>query len=132
MRPLARSLLFVLAVAQSGFASLTWWMRPSGSGPGVDAHPLGQVCTALGQVRTASGQVLTPFPPAIHPPYYVLYAIVTTAQIQDTMSPQRPWLMLSVLLARGGHAELPDEDSGLISLGRLLRNVLWSTRYHGH
>jgi len=47
-------------------------MRPSGSGPGVDAHSSGQVCTALGQVRTASGQVLTPFPPAIHPPHYML------------------------------------------------------------
>ena len=65
--------MFVLAVAQSGFASLTWWMRASGSGPGVDAHP-------LGQVRTASGQVLTPFPPPDPPS--VLYAIVKTAQIQ--------------------------------------------------
>ena len=52
---------------------LGWaWMRPWGLGPGVDAHPFSQVCTALGQVRTASGQVLTPFPPAIHPPYYML------------------------------------------------------------
>ena len=72
MRLLARSLVFAFAAAQFGFASMTWWMKPSGFGPGVDAHPLGQVCTALGQVRTASGQVLTPFPPAIHPPYYML------------------------------------------------------------
>ena len=31
-----------------------------------------RLCTALGQVRTASDQVLTPFPPAIHPPYCML------------------------------------------------------------